>query len=428
MNPIGSAALLAYGLLRAPLALLELPLFVLLPAYYATHLGMELALIGTVLFGARLIDALADPAIGVMIDRSERADAYRRWILGALPLLALGYLALFHPPAGMNRAAWLAVMSILTYLAYSAVSIAYQAWGARLGNTPVERMRVTAWREAAGLAGVLLSAALLVPERANWLVALFILTAGLAAMAIFRAPLPGPRERNDNQSERTLMSGLAQAGQAMRSSPSFGWLLAAFLCNGIASAIPATLVLFFVADVLGAADRAPGFLIAYFVAAAIGMPAWVRIARRLGLRNAWLAGMGLSVLAFCWAFVLGEGDTAAFLAVCIATGFALGADLAVPPALLATVLASDASQQAREGAFFGVWNLATKINLAAAAGLALPLLGLLAYRPGEAGGNTQALSIIYALLPCALKILAGVVLLRAPLPPSALRPYPEPTP
>jgi Na+/melibiose symporter-like transporter len=142
LNPTGSAALLAYGLLRAPLALLELPLFVLLPAYYATQLGMELALIGTVLFGARLIDALADPAIGVMIDRSERADAYRRWILGALPLLALGYLALFHPPAGMNRAAWLTVMSILTYLAYSAVSIAYQAWGARLGNTPVERVNL----------------------------------------------------------------------------------------------------------------------------------------------------------------------------------------------------------------------------------------------------------------------------------------------
>ena len=147
------------------------------------------------------------------------------------------------------------------------------------------------------------------------------------------------------------------------------------------------------------------------------MPAWVRIARVAGLRRAWLIGMALAVLAFVWAFGLGAGDTTAFLVVCIVTGFALGADLAVPPALLATVLAADDAPRARDGAFFGIWSLATKINLAAAAGLALPVLGVLGYAPGAASGSTAALSATYALLPSVLKLVAGAVLMLAPLPP-----------
>ena len=87
--------LLAYGSLRAPLALLELPLFVLLPAFYSERIGMELALIGAILFATRLLDAVLDPAIGVMLDRSSRRLTLRGWILATLPLLIIGYAALF---------------------------------------------------------------------------------------------------------------------------------------------------------------------------------------------------------------------------------------------------------------------------------------------------------------------------------------------
>ncbi|HMS79939.1 MAG TPA: sodium:galactoside symporter, partial [Burkholderiaceae bacterium] len=61
--------------------------------------------------------------------------------------------------------------------------------------------------------------------------------------------------------------------------------------------------------------------------------------------------------------------------------------------------------------------LATKITLAGAAGLALPVLAALGYAPGSPGGQAVALSATYALLPSALKLIAGGVLLVAPLPP-----------
>jgi len=417
-TPLGVRGYVAYGVLRGPLALLELPLFVLLPTFYAETLGVDLTVIGAILFFTRLIDAVADPTIGLMLDARPAATTYRRWILWALPVLVLGYAAVFTPPSGVSLPAWLALASVVTYLAYSVVSIAYQAWGARLGATPLERVRVTASREAFGLLGVLLSASLLMPERVGWLVLLFAAGAALAAFAISRAPLPAVAPDAPAAAPPLPLRDRARAAwRDVSGSRPFRWMLAAFMINGIATAIPATLVLFYIGDVLQAPARAPMFLVAYFLAAAVGMPAWVRIARVAGLRNAWLFGMALAVFAFVWAFGLGAGDTTAFLVVCLVTGFALGADLAVPPALLATALSADDAPRERHGAFFGVWNLATKINLAAAAGLALPLLGLLGYTPGSPAGHTMVLSATYALLPSALKLLAGFVLVVAPLPP-----------
>ena len=418
--PLAGRDYVRYGALRAPLALLELPLFVLLPTFYAETLGVDLTVIGAVLFLTRLIDAVVDPGVGVLLDRAPGRDRYRRAILAALPVLAIGFAAVFLPPEGVSLPAWLALASTITYLAYSVVSVAYQAWGARLGGDRDERVRVTASREGFGLLGVLLSASLLRPDRAGWLVALFVAAAAIAALAIRRAPLPGlpePSEASPASPRPTLRAQLASTWRDVAGSAPFRWMLAAFVVNGVATAIPATQVLFYVGDVLQVPDRAPLFLVAYFLAAAIGMPAWVRIARVTGLRNAWLFGMALAVFAFVWAFGLGPGDAAAFMAVCVVTGFALGADLAVPPALLATVLAADGAPRERDGAFFGVWSLATKINLAAAAGLALPVLDALGYAPGSPGGQAVALSATYALLPSALKLIAGGVLLVAPLPP-----------
>ena len=184
-----------------------------------------------------------------------------------------------------------------------------------------------------------------------------------------------------------------------------------FGLNGIASAIPATLFLFFAADVLQASKSSGNFLALYFVAAACALPLWVRAAQRFGKRRAWLASMLLAIAAFAWAWLLGPGDTRAFAAICIASGIALGADLALPPSILADVIERDHSS-GREGAYFGVWNLVTKLNLALAAGLALPALAWAGYVPG-ANAALTALAIAYCLVPCALKLCAVAVLFRS---------------
>jgi glycoside/pentoside/hexuronide:cation symporter, GPH family len=99
--------------------------------------------------------------------------------------------------------------------------------------------------------------------------------------------------------------------------------------------------------------------------------------------------------------------------VCVASGIALGADLAVPGALLAGVIQRAGHAQQLEGAYFGWWNFATKLNLALAAGVALPLLALFGYTPGARDeAALAALTLAYCALPCALKLLAALLLWR----------------
>jgi len=161
----------------------------------------------------------------------------------------------------------------------------------------------------------------------------------------------------------------------------------------------------FVADVLQA-EKAGGLLLAlYFVAGAASLPLWVALAGRIGRVRAWLLSMGLAGGAFAWAGMLGAGDVVPFAAICLASGLALGADLALPAAM-----AADLGERRRQaGTCFGIWNFAAKLNLALAAGLALPLLGLLGYTPGG-GEALAALSFSYALLPLAFKALAAALL------------------
>ena len=68
-----------------------------------------------------------------------------------------------------------------------------------------------------------------------------------------------------------------------------------------------------------------------------------------------------------------------------------------------------------EGAYFGFWQFTEKMELALAAGVALPVLGLIGYRPGTAQAPMGDLSAMYALVPCLLQLAAAVLLWLAPI-------------
>ena len=186
------------------------------------------------------------------------------------------------------------------------------------------------------------------------------------------------------------------------------------MLNGIASAVPATLVLFFVQDRLQAsAAQEPVFLGSYFLAAALSMPLWLRAVRAWGLARSWGLGMALAVAVFVWAATLGAGDSAPFIVICVLSGAALGADLVMPGAMLAGLIGRAGDLGRAQGAYYGWWAFATKLNLALAAGLALPLLGFFGYVPGTREPQAlQALSYAYCLLPCVLKLAAGGLLFQ----------------
>jgi glycoside/pentoside/hexuronide:cation symporter, GPH family len=399
-------ALLSYGAFGLPLAMVALPIYVYLPQFYAARAGLPLALVGTVLLGARVGAAFIDPLLGWWIARS--GASYARFVAGASPLLLAGFVALFHPPAmGMAAsAAWFLAALLVVYLGLGVAAIAHQSWGAALTQAPGERTRVSGVREACGLAGVVLAA--FVSGAFDYTgLSLAFAAALFAALAWLLLAAPRP-ERGE-----TDLPAWRAVALPLRGAP-FRALFAVLLVNGVASAIPATLFLFFTADRLQLGAMAGAFLVLYFGAAAASIALWVRAARRHGEARAWCAGMLLSALVFVWAFALAPGAALPFALICALSGLALGADLALPPALLAGVIGCAGHAGRYEGAYFGLWNWGVQMSLALAAGIALPLLGALGYTPGQPGG-ASALAAVYALLPCVLKLAAAAMLWRAPL-------------
>jgi glycoside/pentoside/hexuronide:cation symporter, GPH family len=399
---------LAYGALGLPLAFVALPLYVVLPNHYATAFGIPLATLGALLLAARLVDAVADPLIGRLVDGGFARPAWQLIAVAALAalLVALGFRGLFFPavdPAQGTGAllVWCGALLVLTYLAYSVLAVLHQAWGARLGGDEGQRARIVSWREGLALVGVLVASVLPSTAGLSVTTVVFAVLLALGVAALARAPQPAIGRRP--LAPPSLIEPLRVGA--------FRRLVAIYLVNGVASAVPATLVLFFIADRLDAKAWEPLFLASYFAAGALSMPLWVRLVGRFGLARTWLGGMALAIAAFVWAALLGTGDVWAYTAVCIASGVALGADLTLPGAMLAGVVQRAGHGERLEGAYFGWWNFCTKLNLALAAGVALPLLALFGYEPGSKSPEAlTALTLAYCLLPCLLKALAMTLL------------------
>ena len=398
---------MAYGLLGLPLAFAALPLYVVLPNHYARSFGLSLATVGALLMVVRLVDAVVEPWLGRASDalfaRSARAVLLAGgWAAG---LQWLGMSGLFFPPVHSDGAlaVWLVGGLLLTCMAHSLLVIAHQAWGVRLGGDDLLRGRIVAWREGLGLLGVIAASALSVVWGPPAMLAALGLTLLLGWLVWWRAPRPAPLPVSQ-AAPMPLWQPLAQ--------PAFRRLLLVFMCNGIDSAIPAALMLFFAQDRLRASEEATAmFLGLYFICGAASMPLWLRAVRALGLARSWLLGMLLAVVCFGWTAGLGSGQVLAFATICALTGVALGADLALPGALLARLIAQQGAQGQHDGAYLGWWSLATKLNLALAAGAALPLLQWLGYAPGSQDEQAlQHLAWAYALVPCVLKLLAACLL------------------
>lgn len=126
----------------------------------------------------------------------------------------------------------------------------------------------------------------------------------------------------------------------------------------------------------------------------------------------------LAIAAFLWTLTLGTGDGIAFALICAASGATLGADLTLLPAVFAQRLARLGTPEA---AAFGLWSFVSKLSLALAALTILPALDILGFRPGleNSPEALHSLTLIYAAVPCVLKVIAILLLTFTPLPGTA---------
>ncbi len=422
----GAAALTGYrkadglaatAVFAAMLSVAGLPIYIHAPKYFVDTYGVDLATLGLVLFGLRLIDVVQDPVLGRL---AERARGWRRLsVAGAGVALAVAMLGLFALPPPIAPLGWFALTLTVLFTAYSYLTICLYAQGVRAaaGLGRQGHVRLATWRETGALVGVCLAAiapTLLAFGTDRPLAAFSVGFAGLVAVAVFamraewRAePVAGPVAVPAAMTARTGFRPVLADPVARR-------LLILALVNGTPLAVTSTLFLFFVESRLAAPGWDGPLLLLFFLAAAASVPVWGVVARRWGAKPALLAGMVLSILAFGFAARLGAGDVVAFSLICLASGAALGSDMVLLPAMFAARMAKVAPTAAEA---FGLWSFVNKFTLAFAAATLLPILQLGGFDAGAA--NTDAalslLSLLYGLVPCVLKLVALALLVTTKL-------------
>lgn len=401
--------LVAYAALGLPLAMAMLPIYMISPKFYGDGLGVDLAALGAVLFLTRMFDTVQDPFLGRVVDSFQRKR--HGWLLLMVVsgvILAVGFVLLFTPPdwSKLGLLAWLAMSLILVYFAHSLLSICYLTWGARLTDEVSQRSRVSAWREAFGLIGVVVASVLPTVWVAEWgarqgyqwfaWVFVGVLFVGLFSTLRW-APAP-----------KVSAVGTLEGWRVALKPPAVRRVMWFYLFNAISVAIPATLVLFFIDDVVQAPQHAGMFLGIYFLAGMLTLPLWVALSDRVGKTRAWMLGSVLAAASLVCAGFIEGGDIVAYSVICFMAGSALGADVALPPAMLADAIPEQ--HRKSTGLYFGVWVLISKFALALAAGLALPSLKIFGYVPGEFQ-TTIGLTALYVFLPIVFKGIAILVLM-----------------
>lgn len=393
-----------YAVFAGVLSAAGLPIYIHAPKFYVDSYGVSLGALATVLFFLRLIDVIQDPLFGWL---SEAGRKYRGLMValgGALMAVSMWGLFAVTPPIGAIW--WFALTLAGLFSGFSLLTISFYTQGVLKADAMGDgHVRLATWRETGALVGVCVAS--VAPVALAFTGAPFMAYAALfaaltlAALWLMRSEWKSDATGTGN-GNGTSMADILRDAIARR-------LLLIALLNAAPVAVTSTLFLFFVESRLDAPGMEGPLLLLFFLAAALSAPAWGRLAERFGPKPMLLLGMVLAIVTFAFALTLSEGDTALFALICVASGLSLGADLTLLPAIFARHMAKIAPNA---GNGFGLWSFVSKFTLAIAAITLLPILDISGFKAGvtNAPEALTTLTLLYAGLPCALKLLALALL------------------
>jgi len=325
---IAISAKLAYAAPAFALAVVGIPVYVYIPKFYTDVMGMDIALLGALLFSVRLFDAVTDPLIGAWSDKTTTRFGRRRPFIAIGSVLVAGaMIMLFVPPVvppGMI-ALWFGVSIYALFLFWTLVVVPYESLGPEITFDYNERTELFGLRDGFLIAGTLMAASS--PALIRWTFSLPKTPTGEAAVYAWMAVLYAPpliatcwlcvvRIKETQPVKRSRPPGLWESIQGTLKNRPFLILLASYTVSAIGGSLPATLILYYVQYVLRA-DNAEAFLLLYFITGIAFLPLWVRLAKRIGKKSAWIISMAVNTGALTGIFSLAQAMSLPTPSLCL---------------------------------------------------------------------------------------------------------------
>lgn len=407
-----------------------IPILIHMPKFYADVVLVPLGYLAIAIAVARSLDAMSDPVMGWISDRTRtRLGRRRPYLLAATPLCALAFWALLSPPASLTggwAALWFGATFILYFIFHTAYVLPHYALGPELTVNYHERSSLFAVREGFTIIGTIVASAapgfmqqrMHLGERQVF----FRMGIGFGILLVVLYWILGLtiRERPDflARESNPLVPGVRRA---LRNRP-FAILLASYVAGSVTGAIPATMMPFFNAYVIRPKNPQVWlsiFLLGYFAAGFLSLPLWVKAARRFGKLNAWLASFVLGITGGGAMFLLGPGDTIPLLLLIIWAGLGFGAGLFLTPSMQADVIDYDEfhTGKRREAQYAAFWSMLPKFVAIPSASIPIAILASLGYVPNAAQNPQVVMAIrtIFALGPALFGALSFLIARRFPI-------------
>ncbi len=397
--------------------------------FMTDSLGIAAGTAGMLVALSKIYDAVFDPIMGGVSDRTRSAWGPRRpYLLAGAGLCAASMVLLFLVPQVTGRTLVLYMGFTLLFFstAYTMFRIPYLAMAPDLTQSFEQRSRLMNWNVmgssigslAATSAAPFLLAHLGSDRRGHEitaaLLAVLILVSGLACFAATRgAALNPPPAPPHKRGARVYLAALA-------GNRPFLALIAFKLTAFVALTLHAVSVPYYTRHALKVSDNwLGGLFLAQTIMTMVSQPLWRRIARRHGRRaTARIASAVLTVAYLSWLAPLVMDAKVALILIGVINGIGGGGLFFSIQTMLPDTIEYDRRRNglAREGVFAGLFVMTEKITTALAVSIFGLAVGLLGYQSSSDAATVQPLSAIMgiyalaALAPVALMLVAMAIL------------------
>jgi GPH family glycoside/pentoside/hexuronide:cation symporter len=434
---------LSYGMPSFAGAAMAVPIAVHMTKFYSDTVGVALGFIALAQALARAFDAITDPLMGWISDRTRTRWGRRRpYIAIGAPVSAIFFVGLFAPPESLDSlaaAGWFTVMIFGFFVLHTIYGIPHYGLGAELTSDYHERNSLFAYREFCILAGTMVAAAVpsIVVSRLKaggveqalaerqvyfWLAAVMsTLVVLLYWWLCYRVPEnPEYYSRKPNP----LVPGVRRV---LRNRP-FRILLLCYLITSVTGAIPGIFLPFYLQYVLGLEnwlELLGGMLLVYFGSGMLSVPLfWLRLARRWGKRNAWLLHYVLGMTASLSLFAIpsiwpGAAGILPVYVVLLWAGTAFGSGFVLAPSMQADVIDYDElyTGRRREAQYGALWAIVFKFALIPSVSIPLAILASVGFEPNVEQTETVKWTIraIYGIAPATMQLAAMCIAFLYPI-------------
>lgn len=374
------ATKLAYGAgdLSPGIATIILSFFQLF--FLSTVAGLNIGVAGTILLAAKVWDAISDPFMGWLSDRTRSRMGRRRpWLLyGAVPFGLVFFLQWLIPPFGeVGLIIYYVVMVVLMSTVFTIVAVPYTALTPELTQDYDERTTLNSFRFAfsigGSLAGLILHQTIvgLFPDQQTG-----YLVAGLVMGIIFVPPFlwcfAGVRENHVVSVTENSLSIGKQIRLGLKNVP-YLFVMGIYLCSWLAVQVTASVLPFYITFWLQEPDIQLAMIAAVQGSALVFLFVWNAISARIGKQAIFYIGGGVWIVVQALLFFLQPGQTTLAFVLAVVAGVGVAVAYLVPWSMLPDVMEYDELRtgQRREGFFYGFMVFAQKTGL----GLGLFLVG-----------------------------------------------------